>query len=385
MSKKVKVLHIIDHAIGGISSTLLEYCSTYNKKIYEWHLLILGENIRKKEFKSVKIKVKEIAVTHINLKPINIFKIYMIYKVYKYVKELSPDIIHTHMEKSEFIGSLLPAKVRINTFHYFSKIKQSTYFINKLRTQLHKCLQFRYKKYIAVSKAIEQFYVNFDYIQPTMISQIYNGINLEKFTFYTKSKNLDFIEKDDFVIGFVGRLSPEKGCDVLLKSIKILRNITTQKFKLIIVGDGKERAKLMEYCRYESLDEIVYFLGMQTDVQNLFKLFDISVLPSHTEGLPTSAIESIVCNVPVVASAVGGVPEIIEENYTGFLFKDNDYNNLALILKKLIEKKELVKSLSGNCKKSDFQKFDVKKSIIKLEQLYRECLLETGNKNEKNA
>jgi len=112
------------------------------------------------------------------------------------------------------------------------------------------------------------------------------------------------------LIGVVGRLSPEKGVDVFLDACAVLaqRKIS---FAGVIAGDGPERGRLQALCRRLGLDSQVQFVGHVENVEALYRSLDLLVLPSRSEGLPNTLLEALQADVPVVAAAVGGVPDLV--------------------------------------------------------------------------
>jgi glycosyltransferase involved in cell wall biosynthesis len=112
------------------------------------------------------------------------------------------------------------------------------------------------------------------------------------------------------LIGVVGRLSPEKGVDVFLDACAVLARQGVG-FAGVIAGDGPERARLQALCRRLDLESCVRFVGQVSNVEVLYRNLDLLVLPSRSEGLPNTLLEALQADVPVVAAAVGAVPEVV--------------------------------------------------------------------------
>jgi len=112
------------------------------------------------------------------------------------------------------------------------------------------------------------------------------------------------------IVGVVGRLSPEKGVDLFLDACAVLvRKGPT--FSVLLAGDGPERARLEARCRRLGLESCVRFLGQVHNVDVVYRSLDLLVLPSRSEGLPNTLLEAMQADVPVVATAVGAVPEVV--------------------------------------------------------------------------
>lgn len=120
------------------------------------------------------------------------------------------------------------------------------------------------------------------------------------------------------VVGYLGRLSEEKGLVHLIEAIAAMRSASTP-VRLLLVGDGPQRAALERQVQTLGLDGLVVFAGFQTDAETWLPAFDIFALPSLTEGTPMALLEAMAAGVPVIASAVGGVPKVVTDGVNGLL------------------------------------------------------------------
>lgn len=166
---------------------------------------------------------------------------------------------------------------------------------------------------------------------------------------------------DGAVITFIGRLIDGKGVHDLLAA---LAPLTSHVFTLLIVGDGPERSKLERLSVKFSLGERVRFLGNLPfeEAMGALKISDIFVNPSYTEGIPTAVIEAAMCRKAIVATDVGGTPEIITGNNDGFLFDPKDTATLTSLLKKYLEDPELRQRHGEAAERRVREKFDWKHS-----------------------
>jgi glycosyltransferase involved in cell wall biosynthesis len=137
------------------------------------------------------------------------------------------------------------------------------------------------------------------------------------------------------VIGVVGRLSHEKGVDVFLHACRILADREIR-FLAVIVGDGPERPALERVSRALRLDDHVQFAGRVEVTASLYRRLDVVVLPSRSEGLPNVLLEALAADRPVVATAVGAVPEVLQEPGSGILVAPGDASALAAGLERSI-------------------------------------------------
>lgn len=140
----------------------------------------------------------------------------------------------------------------------------------------------------------------------------------------------------DVVLGVVGRFSPEKGHAVFLEALRLAR-ARHSGIKALLVGDGQEEPSLRAFCAANGLSDSVVFAGYQKDVAPFYRLMDVLVIPSFSEGMPNVALEGMAAGLPVVASAVGGVPETVSDGSTGRLVPAGDPQALADAVLELAE------------------------------------------------
>jgi glycosyltransferase involved in cell wall biosynthesis len=157
------------------------------------------------------------------------------------------------------------------------------------------------------------------------------------------------IGETEKVVLAVGRLSREKGHHDLIQGFKRLRETNPAlSVKLVIVGDGPERSRLETAVESFGVKGLVVFAGHVSDVQPFYGLADVFALPSHSEGSPNVLLEAMAANVPIVATAVGGVPEIVSHNESALLVPSNDPPALALAITRMTTDRELARRLTAN-------------------------------------
>jgi glycosyltransferase involved in cell wall biosynthesis len=158
----------------------------------------------------------------------------------------------------------------------------------------------------------------------------------------TTKKSLRLPE-DAFVFGSVGRLSIEKGHRFLISAFHELCTMVEPDFpiSLIVIGDGREQIRLEEQASRLGIRDKVLFAGFQGNCGEWMRLFDCLVQPSLTEGTPNSVLEAICLRVPVVATAVGGVPDLISDGRSGLLVPKGDPHAMAVAMKKMIDLPDL--------------------------------------------
>jgi len=136
------------------------------------------------------------------------------------------------------------------------------------------------------------------------------------------------VAEDEVLLGVIGRMSPEKGQTYFLEGLKQARN-SLGKVKALLVGDGQDRADLERLVAELSLEDAVTFTGYTRDVASVYSAIDCLVLPSLSEGMPNVALEAMLFGKPVLATRVGGTPEVVLDGKTGILVSSGDAGALA--------------------------------------------------------
>jgi glycosyltransferase involved in cell wall biosynthesis len=207
-------------------------------------------------------------------------------------------------------------------------------------------------------------------VMPNAVS-IYSFDSRFEFLKVNKRNQLK-IDKNKYVVGFIGRLSEEKGLKYLIHSIFNLHKLGLS-IVLLIVGDGSEKDTLMRQVRSSGLQDNVLFVGFQTDIKNWLPAFDVFVLPSLTEGTPLSLLEAMAAGVPVVASAVGGVPDVVVDGVNGILVEHSNSMALMTAIKTLLDDKSLRFQLAKSGVETIANRFDIDPWCRSIESQYESC------------
>lgn len=219
-----------------------------------------------------------------------------------------PDVVHTHGYRSDVIGGLAAAVSgipRVTTVHGFTG--------GNAKNRANEWMQVRayhaFSAVVAVSKPIVQRLRKAG-VRDHLIHTIPNAIDIRHPLVTSPAARTTLgASNDEFVIGWVGRMSKEKAPDVLVEALRDIK----QPFKAIFVGDGPDRPSLQAQVAKLGLDSSVHWTGMVPDAAALFSAFEVFVLSSRTEGIPIVLLEAMRANVPIVATRVGGVPEMLND------------------------------------------------------------------------
>jgi glycosyltransferase involved in cell wall biosynthesis len=185
------------------------------------------------------------------------------------------------------------------------------------------------------------------------------------------------IRDDRFVVGWIGRMTAVKRTDVVLRAFRRLRDEGVDAV-LCMVGDGPDRRSVEDLAGELGVMRDCLFPGYQEDVAPFFAAFDVFVLPSGNEGTPVTAIEALAGGCPVVATRVGGVPDVVTDGEDGFLVEPGDVEGLAERLALLANDPALRAAMGGAGRDRMRSRYAVDRLIDDIDRLYRDLLERKG-------
>ena len=178
---------------------------------------------------------------------------------------------------------------------------------------------------------------------------------------------------EEFLIGAVGRLSPEKAFDLLLRSVKALRD-SGHAVRLVIVGEGDDRARLEALRAELGLQGVVELPGWQSDVRKIYEAMDLFVLSSLREGLPNVLLEAMALKVPCIATRIAGIPKLIGHGVDGWLVEPGDGSALTDGITRLVCNSELRSRYANDARATIVKRYDFQRRIQRLARVYDELL-----------
>lgn len=292
--------------------------------------------------------------------------------IYSFLRKGSFDLVHTHGYFADIIG-IPAAKILgipvISTCHGFVSIDRNLKLYNLFDRV---ALRFA-KKIIAVSDSIKND-LGKRGIRKTRIVTIQNAVNGSSCTESSSQRRLERrhnlgLSDHDFVVGYVGRLSEEKGVQYLIKAASHL-NESDVPVKILIIGEGPQRKELEDLAKKANIGNNVIFAGFQSEIEKWLSAMDIFVLPSLTEGTPMSLLEAMAYGMPVVASAVGGVPQVIDSEKNGILVPPGKPQDIKDAIRLLYLNENLRKSFSREARQKIKSKYNIEDWTKKIEDEY---------------
>lgn len=383
--KKINVLHIVRPAAGGMKQHLLDL--TGGLSATDFMVEVAGPGaanfgmVREIEAQGIKYHQVEIVGP---IQPEKDLK--CIFELYRLIKKTGFDIVHCHGSKAGLVGRiaawLAGVPVIIATVHNFVVYDEVPLLKRLFFTRGERVLGRRTSGIITVSRALRDEMEEKFGIPPNKVVAIYNGIDLARFR---TEPDLTLLRKnyaigpDVPVVGTVARMAPQKGLAVFIEAIDVLVNEACAGL-FMIVGDGPLRAELEDRVQRAGLAGRVVFTGYQPDITPFLKLFDIFVVPSISEGLSITTIEAMAAGKPVIASAVGGLPELVKPEQNGLLVPPRDAGALASAIKILLAQPELREKMGQAGNEMTVSEFSKDTMIAKTVDFYRYCLKDTGRR-----
>ena len=302
------------------------------------------------------------------------------------IRELRPHILHTHTAKAGAIaraaalvsGAARPA-ILVHTFHghvlkgYFDPVR--TAFFKEVERSLARVTD----ALVAVSPEVRDELVAAGIAPREKFSVIRLGIPLEE-RLGDATADLDYrrlygISESAFVVGWVGRMTDVKDTDAVLEIVGAARDRGLDAV-LVMVGDGPDRVRLEQLAHDIGIARSTFFVGYQPEVAGYYRLFDAFLLPSVNEGTPVSAIEALASGTPVVATRVGGVPDVVRDGEDGFLFEPGDTGGAAERLALLASDATLRSTLGASGRERVLRRYSVDRLVEDVDRLYRSLLSE---------
>ncbi len=380
--KRRKILYCITKAnLGGAQRYVYDLATSLPKESYDVAVLLGTDGALSQKLQSGGIRTIILGNLFRN---INFFKDFMaLIKLIKIFRKEKPDIIHLNSSKMGFLGALAGRLTRVPkiifTGHGWafnedrSELqKKYIYLLHLLTIKLaHKTVAVseQTKNQIAKSKAIGD-----------KIVVIKNGLG--EIDFLNKSaarekimENLpsDSRLEDRLWLGTVSELHKNKGLKYVIEAIHILETLSDDKSCLpilIIIGEGERRLKLQERINRYGLEDTIFLVGRLDDAQKYLKAFDVFTLTSITEALPYALLEAGQAGLPLIASGVGGIPEIIDDMENGILVRPKEPEEIEKALEFLLRNPAKMSIFGQNIQKKITEEFSKETMVKRTTELY---------------
>jgi glycosyltransferase involved in cell wall biosynthesis len=329
----IKVLHLIaSNGIGGAENVLLDICRSLESDKFQFEVALFVNAGREKENALGQIlKLNHIPVHFIKMRFPLSTHLGEIYNVTGLFRKTNISVVHCHGFRADVLGGLaarLCGVSAISTVHGWIAYSRKMRFYKWLDLKaLH-----LFKTILPVSIKLRQELLQ-NKIPAEKIQLLRNVPRLKQFSL-PRVRNSS--REDGLVqVGFVGRLSPEKGITFLIEALNRVKEAPP--VYLHIVGDGPEKTEIINKIKILGLEDRVRVHGHIIYPEDIYAVLDILVLPSLTEGIPLTLLEGMSFGNPIIASNVGGIPEIVQNNENGLLVEPGSVTELAEKISLLIK------------------------------------------------
>ena len=371
-AKPIKVLHLTSgRGFYGIDRVIMTLARYIDRQAFETRIVNLGKN--RTPDSSIVSFADAAGIDATILLCRKRFDWATVKELKDLIQRDGIDLLHCHESKSRLYGvtvSKLTGVPVIGTQHGMSPHNLTSRIANIVDIG---CLRFC-RKVVTVARPDSKA-MACAFIPSSLIECIVNGIDVAAFTAPKKDATVKQslgIPAMMPVIGAVGRLESDKGCELLIGAAKIITE-TGQNAAYLIVGDGSERPNLQSMARRLGISDRIFFAGFREDVRPFVSIMDIFALPSRTEGTPMALLEAMIMGKPVVATQVGGVPDIISTGVNGIVLRERNARQLAEALLALLADDTLASRLAEQGRKRVESEYSATQMARRYEAVYREC------------
>lgn len=386
LDRKIKVLRIIGRLnVGGPAIHVVNLTAGLDPTRYQTSLVAGSENVAEGSMldyalsRGVQPNVIPEIVTAFSLAPRDVKALV---KLYALIRRERPHIVHTHTAKAGFLGRiaarLAGVPVIVHTFHghvlngYYGPVK------NWLLRRIEHSLAAISDRLVTVSEQVKVELVAHGVARAEMITVIPLGFDLEPFLNCHVQRG-EFrrelgLSNEIRLVGIVGRLFPIKNHHLFLQAAAKI--VAQHPARFVIVGDGALRSALEQQARELGIVDRVLFTGWRRDLPRIYGDLDVLVVSSDNEGTPVSAIEAMAAGCPVVATRVGGLPDLISDSTIGRLVPPRDADALASAVLDLIHSPKAARELGRNASEAVRKRFAVTRLIGDIDHLYSQLLEE---------
>lgn len=364
---KITILYVINQlGIGGAERQLINLAQNIDDKKFQPIICSLSANVKLAEELNPKVILE--VIPEVSDPDLTRF-----WKISKLITKYQPAIIHSYLFVANMWTRLvgLTNNIPVIISERNSNENKAIWMrvIDRLLAPYARCL-------IANSESGANLAIKRQEISTDRVYIIHNGIDLTPFN-HLKNKEMARkiygLRVDQPVIGIIGKLYPQKDHDTFFKAISILverwPNLIT-----LCVGDGPRKEELKSLAEKLKLRNNVIFLGNRLDIPDIMAAVDIIVSSSAWEGMPNVILEAMAASKPVVATSVGGVPEIIEDGKTGYLTPPNSPTLLATSISKLLLNPYLRQIVGRDGRQFVEKQFSIEKMVKDTEKIYYEIL-----------
>jgi len=362
---------------GGSGIVATELGIALAERGHEIHFISYANPTRLDVFRD-NIYFHEVEIPHYPLFEFHLYTLALTGKILDVIKYDKLDIIHAHYAIPHAVSGILTKQILgDNSVKLITTLHGTDITLIGLEPAFAPIVKYSIEQsdcVTAVSRFLKEKTIqNFNIERE--ISVVPNFIDTKIYKRNEKCNlKYNFAPNGEAILMHISNFRPVKR---VTDTIKILDEVikSGQPAKLILIGDGPDRTEAEKVARELAVDNNVRFLGKQNSLVELLSCADIFLLPSQSESFGLSALEAMACGVPVVASSIGGIPEVVKHNVTGFISELGDIERMAKYVLELLNNRRKWISFSENCIKTAKEEFESQIIIPKYEILYNKLLI----------
>jgi glycosyltransferase involved in cell wall biosynthesis len=299
--------------------------------------------------------------------------IWQLVRLALFIRREQFDVVHSHDLWANLTG--VPAARLAGTALVFSSQRDLAHlwWYTPLRTKVIRLIHRMSTKVIANSDAVRDHVVNAFLIPLRRVCVIRNGVDVARFanTHASREQLFPGVRRQDKLVAVVANMhSDVKGHHDIVEAAKEVCRVMPQ-VKFVLIGDGEERPRISDHVRQLHLEENFLFLGRRQDVPDLLSCCDLFLLASRAEGFPNVVLEAMAAGLPVVATAVGGVVEIVEDGRSGLIVPPQCPQEMAKAIVRILSDPELGLRLAEAGQEQVRRQFSFERVVQELQAVYR--------------
>ena len=343
-SKAPLIAHVIFRLdIGGLENGLVNLINQTPPGLFRHAIICVTQAT---DFRQ-RITASDVTIIELNKRPGKDLAVY--WRFLRAIRKLRPDVVHTrNFNTLEFqpLALLAGVRTRIHGEHGWD-VHDLDGTSRKYR-MLRKILKPFVDRFIAVSQGLHDYLTASIRVSPEKIALIYNGVDVRRFSpkasMSVSKPGANEAVPGRTVVGTVGRMQEVKNQHLLVNAFIELINQDPDRgrqLRLLMIGDGPVRAELIDKLNEANIAELSSLPGSRDNIEDLLKNIDIFVLPSRNEGISNTILEAMATGLPVIATRVGGTPEIVQDGVTGILVGNDDIEDLKAAISRYVEKPDM--------------------------------------------
>lgn len=376
------IAHVIFRlGTGGLENGLVNLINNLPTEKYRHAVVCMTDYTQFRE----RIKRDDVDIYCLHKKEGKDLPVYL--RLWKLLLRIKPDVLHTRnlsALEAQLPGYLAGISCRIHGEH--GRDVEDIDGKNLKHTLLRRLFRVLVQRYIPMSQNLEQWLIQHIKVSPQKISQIYNGVDTTKFRPVVEKKDLtqlpeSFRRDDLIIIGTVGRQEQIKDPTTLLQAFVGWTKTNpeaAENTRLVLIGEGRLHRSLQQAASKAGIADRVWFAGDRTDIAQLMQTFDIFVLPSINEGISNTILEAMATGLPVIATRVGGNPELVIHGQSGYLIESQNPQALVEAIKFYVDNFDMARQHGAFGRKVCLERFSLERMVQDYAVIYDQVLESYG-------